>query len=249
MSAQRRIAVILGVGPGLSASIAKTLSSTHSILLLSRSLPSSLPSLNLPSSIPSSNILAVSCDGSSASLKSAFEKLKETWPEGKVDVGVYNVNEKFEMKGFLEKSEDDLRRSLEAGVVGAWNLSSILLPLFLSNSPDSTSGARGVLLFTGATMALRGGAVFSNIASGMFARRALSQSLAREFGPQGVHVSHVIVDGMIDTERVKGIMGGSDTEGKRMKPDDIAESYKFLVEQKRSAWTQELDLRPDVEKW
>ncbi|KAK8847422.1 hypothetical protein IAR55_005280 [Kwoniella newhampshirensis] len=248
MSAQRRIAVILGVGPGLSASIAKTLSPTHSLLLLSRSLPNSLPSLNLPSSIPRSNILALSSDGSSASLETAFEKLKETWPDARVDVGVYNVNEKFEMKGFLEKTEEDLRRSLEGGVIGAWNLSSLLLPLFLSNSPDTTTGSRGTLLFTGATMSLRAGASFTNLASGMFARRALSQSLAREFGPKGVHVSHVIIDGIIDTERVKGMMG-DDQDGKRMKPDEIAESYKFLVEQKRSAWTQELDLRPDVEKW
>ncbi|WWC86890.1 uncharacterized protein L201_001769 [Kwoniella dendrophila CBS 6074] len=244
----RRIAVILGVGPGLSASIAKKLSSTHSLLLLSRSLPDSLPKLNLPSSIPKENILALSSDGSSSSLKKAFEDLQKHWPESRVDVGIYNVNEKFEMKDFLDKSESEIRSGLETGVVGGWNLSQSILPLFLKNEPDSETGAKGVLLFTGATMSIKAGAKFSSLAPGMFARRALSQSLAREFGPKGVHVGHVIIDGIINTERVKGMMG-EDKGDKRLDPDDIATTYLALVNQRRSAWTQELDIRPDCESW
>ncbi|WWD00599.1 hypothetical protein V866_007534 [Kwoniella sp. B9012] len=247
MSSSRRIAVILGVGPGLSTSIAKSLSTTHSLVLLSRSLPDSLPKLNLPSTIPKENILALSSDGSTSSLQKAFEDLKKHWPEGRVDVGIYNVNEKFNLNGFLDKKEEDLRRGLESGVVGAWNLSQSLLPLFLSNSPDPATGAKGVLLFTGATMSLKAGEKFSSLAPGMFARRALSQSLAREFGPQGVHVGHVIIDGIIDTQAVKGMMG--ENGNKRLQPDDIAQTYLSLVNQPRSAWTQELDLRPDNEQW
>ncbi|WRT64755.1 uncharacterized protein IL334_001689 [Kwoniella shivajii] len=244
----RRIAVILGVGPGLSTSIAKALSPTHSLLLLSRSLPDSLPKLNLPSSIPKENILALPSDGSVHSLQKAFEDLKKHWPEGKVDVGVYNVNEKFSLKGFLERDDSDLKDGLESGVVGGWNLSKSLLPMFLSNSPDSTTGAKGTLIFTGATMSLKAGGKFSSLAAGMFARRALAQSLAREFGPQGIHVSHVVIDGIIDTTRVQGMMG-DDKDDRRLKPDDIAQTYLHLVNQPRSAWTHELDIRPDTESW
>ncbi|WWC59475.1 uncharacterized protein I303_102031 [Kwoniella dejecticola CBS 10117] len=248
MSATRRIAVIIGAGPGLAASIAKSLSTTHSLLLLSRSLPDSLPKLNLPTGIPKENILALSSDGSASSLKKVFEDLKKHWPDSRVDVGVYNVNQSFVMKDFLDSEESQLRAGLESGVVGGWNFAQSLLPLFLANEPDNTTGARGVLLFTGATMSLRGGAKFSSLAPGMFARRSLSQSLAREFGSKGVHVGHIIVDGIIDSERVREQMG-EDKDNTRLNPDHIAQTYLALINQPRSAWTQELDLRPDNERW
>ncbi|OCF32592.1 short-chain dehydrogenase [Kwoniella heveanensis BCC8398] len=241
-SPARKVAVILGVGSGLSRSIAVALAPTHSLLLLSRSLPDSLPKLNLPNSIPQSNILALSSDGTASSLDKAFKKLKETWPEGRVDVGVYNVNEKLELKGFLDRTEADLRSGLDSGVVGAWNLAQAIIPHFLSNSPDDATGGKGTLLYTGATMSIKSGAKFSSLAPGMFARRALAQSLAREFGPQGVHVGHVIIDGVIDTERVAGMMG-EDKNDTRLKPDDIAQVYLSLINQPKSAWTQELDVR------
>ncbi|WVF69787.1 hypothetical protein IAT40_004566 [Kwoniella sp. CBS 6097] len=241
-SPARKIAVILGVGSGLSRSIAVALAPTHSLLLLSRSLPDSLPKLNLPTSIPKSNILALSSDGSATSLEKAFKQLKETWPEGRVEVGVYNVNEKFEMKGFLDRTEEDLRHGLESGVIGGWNLAQSIIPHFLANDADPTTGGKGTLIYTGATMSLKSGAKFSSLAPGMFARRALAQSLAREFGPQGVHVGHVIIDGIIDTERVAGMMG-QDKNDSRLKPDDIAQSYLHLINQPKSAWTQELDVR------
>lgn len=82
----------------------------------------------------------------------------------------------------------------------------------------------------------------------MFARRALAQSLAREFGPQGVHVAHVIIDAVMDTPPVRQWMG-EDKDGKRMKTNEAAQVYLDVINQKRSAWTHEIDLRPDVEKW
>lgn len=91
----------------------------------------------------------------------------------------------------------------------------------------------GTLLFTGATMSVRAGAKFSAMAPAMFARRALAQSLAREFGPQGIHVCHVIVDGIIDTPRVQGMMGAGKGEDTRLQPDDIAQVclsiFQFLT--------------------
>ncbi|WVQ83234.1 hypothetical protein IAT38_005373 [Cryptococcus sp. DSM 104549] len=249
-SAPRKVAVILGVGPGISAAIATLLSSTHSLVLLSRSLPDKLPTLNLPSSIPASNLLALSSDGSAASLERALAEVDAKWPGAQFDVGIYNVNHAFELKGFLDRTEADLRAALESGVISGFNFAQALLPRFLSNpdpaslpSSDPASRlARGTLIFTGATMSLRSGAKFSTLAPTMFARRALAQSLAREFGPQGVHVAHVVIDAVIDTPRAIERFGEAGRGG-RMKTEEGAQVYLDLINQKRSAWTQELDLR------
>lgn len=96
----RRIAVIIGAGPGLGASVAQALSSTHSLLLLSRSLPGSLPKLNLK--IPDDKLIAASSDGSKSSLDEAIKKVKERWPDGIVDVGVFNTGGRFTMGNFLD---------------------------------------------------------------------------------------------------------------------------------------------------
>ncbi len=105
----------------------------------------------------------------------------------------------------------------------------------------------GTILFTGATASLRGGANFANLASPKFALRALAQSMARELGPRGIHVAHVIIDGHI------GGTAGSDDGGRlpdsRLAPDAIAEVYLDVHRQHRSAWSQEIDLRPWVERF
>ena len=111
---------------------------------------------------------------------------------------------------------------------------------------------RGTIVFTGATASVRGGAGFSAFAGAKHALRALAQSMARELGPQGIHVAHSIIDGAIDTafiaenfpERYK--LKASDGI---LDPEAIAEAYWQLHRQHRSAWTQELDLRPWTETW
>ena len=203
-----RIAVILGVGPGLSASIARALSPTHNLLLLSRSLPGSLPGLELD--IPANKILAATSDGSRPSLEAAFKDAQAKWPKASFCVGIFNTGGSFSPGPFLDQSVDSLRSNLDSGVVAAFNFAQVLLPLILENQPDEKTGAKGSLVFTGATMAMRGGKNFSTMAPGMFARRALSQSLAREFGGQGVHVSHVVVDVIIDTPASQKYMPDSE---------------------------------------
>jgi NAD(P)-dependent dehydrogenase (short-subunit alcohol dehydrogenase family) len=111
---------------------------------------------------------------------------------------------------------------------------------------------RGTILFTGATASLRGSAGFSAFAGAKHALRALAQSMARELGPKNIHVAHVVIDGAIDTNFIRGLM--SDVDAKRaedaiLAPADIAKNYVFLHKQPRSAWTHELDLRPWKEKW
>lgn len=103
----------------------------------------------------------------------------------------------------------------------------------------------GAFIVSGATASLRGGARFSAFASAKFALRGLTQSLAREFQPAGIHVCHTILDGIIDTERSRELH--SLDPGKMMRPEDIAEAYWQLAHQPRSTWTHELDLRPATE--
>ena len=106
----------------------------------------------------------------------------------------------------------------------------------------------GTLIYTGATGSLRGGARFSALAVGKFGQRALAQSLAREFGPRGIHVAHVIIDGQINLPRWREMQPerGDETF---LSPRAIAESYWHLHRQDKTAWTHELDLRPAVEKF
>ena len=232
-----RIAVILGAGPGLSSSLATALSKTHNLLLLSRSLPGSLPSLNL--TIPSSQLHAASSDGSRPSLETAFKEARSKWPESRIDVGIFNTGGTFSPGPFLEQKVESLQANLDSGVVAAFNFAQVLLPEFLENEPDADTGARGNLVFTGATRAIRGGAIFSAMAPGMFARRALSQSLAREFGPKDVHVSHVIVDGQIQTPKAKeyGIDPNKvSLRGSRGRIKKLTPSHSSLMTSPRHIW-------------
>ncbi|MEO0501075.1 MAG: SDR family oxidoreductase, partial [Pseudomonadota bacterium] len=109
---------------------------------------------------------------------------------------------------------------------------------------------RGTILFTGATASMRGAAGFSAFAGAKHALRALAQSMARELGPQGIHVAHIVVDGMIDGKFARENFPDVEARLERqeiLSPDAIAEAYVMLRRQDRSAWTHELDLRPWTE--
>jgi NAD(P)-dependent dehydrogenase (short-subunit alcohol dehydrogenase family) len=111
---------------------------------------------------------------------------------------------------------------------------------------------RGTILFTGATASVRGSASFSAFAGAKHALRALAQSMARELGPQGIHVAHIVIDGAIDTDFIRDNFPERYALKERdgiLAPDAIAENYWQLHRQERSAWTHELDLRPWIEAW
>ncbi|HEX7890152.1 MAG TPA: SDR family oxidoreductase [Ramlibacter sp.] len=111
---------------------------------------------------------------------------------------------------------------------------------------------RGTILFTGATASLRGSAHFAAFAGAKAALRALAQSMARELGPRGIHVAHVVIDGAIDTEFIRSNFPEryalKDQEG-ILNPEHVAENYWMLHRQPRDAWTHELDLRPWMERF
>lgn len=112
---------------------------------------------------------------------------------------------------------------------------------------------RGTILFTGATASMRGGARFAAFSGAKHALRALAQSMARELGPRGIHVSHVVIDGMVDTAFIRDNFPQVHAEKMPkdgiMRPEHIAENYWLLHQQPRDAWTFEMDLRPYMETW
>ena len=116
---------------------------------------------------------------------------------------------------------------------------------------------QGSIFFTGATASVRGGVGYSAFASAKFGLRAVAQSMARELGPQNIHVAHLVIDSGVDTafvrERIRAAQGDEAVENlppdRLMNPSSIAETYWQLHTQPRDAWTHELDIRPYGEKW
>jgi NAD(P)-dependent dehydrogenase (short-subunit alcohol dehydrogenase family) len=111
---------------------------------------------------------------------------------------------------------------------------------------------RGTIIFTGASASLRGKSGFAHFASAKAGLRMVSQSMAREFGPMGIHVAHVVIDGGIDGERLEAAQPERFAAAGRdglLNTDSIADCYWAIHRQERSAWTQELDLRPYTESY
>ena len=171
-------------------------------------------------------------------MASAFKEVREGL--GDPEVFVYNAGA-FQMGGILDLSPEKFDECFKANCAGAFYAAQQVLPAMVE-------AGRGTVLLTGATAAMRGGARFSALAVGKFGLRALAQSMAREFGPQGLHVAHVVVDGQIDTPRVREMSPGRE-DHTMLSPDAIAETYWQLHSQDRTAWTLELDLRPAVESF
>lgn len=136
---------------------------------------------------------------------------------------------------FAETSVEEFERAWRAMALSAAILAGETLPLMAAQK-------QGAFLVSGATASLRGGARFSAFASAKFALRGLTQSLAREFQSQGVHVAHVILDGIVDTVESRALHGLDPR--RMMNPADIADAYWHLAHQPQSTWTHELDLRP-----
>ena len=160
---------------------------------------------------------------------------------------IFNASGKFVRKPFLELTEEEFNYGLDVSGRGAFLFSSNFLPLLLKGVQSNPTHPPA-LIFTGATASVKANAMMSSFATGKYALRALSSSLAKEFGPQGVHVSHAIIDGVIDIPRTKEWMKDAGPDAK-ISAEAIADSYWYLHTQPRSAWIWEIDIRPYVEKW
>jgi NAD(P)-dependent dehydrogenase (short-subunit alcohol dehydrogenase family) len=234
-----RVVAVLGVGPGLGAAISRRFAREgFAVALLARSEESTTP---VREEIEGSGgeALAVQTDATdAASVAGAFDRVRDAL--GDPEVFVYNAGA-FRMGGILDLSPEDFDACLKANCAGAFYAAQQVLPAMLEQGC-------GTVILTGATASLRGSARFSALATGKFALRALAQSMAREFGPQGIHVTHTIIDGQINTPRVRGMSPGRDAST-MLSPDAMAEAYWQLHRQDPTAWTLELDLRPSVESF
>ncbi|KAJ7888573.1 hypothetical protein B0H14DRAFT_2693017 [Mycena olivaceomarginata] len=150
-------------------------------------------------------------------------------------------------KPFLEVTPEEVQESLDTNVAAAFSFSRETILKFKENSIDAQNPTRGTLIFTGATASMRGNTRTSAFSIGKFGARALSQSLAKEFGKDDIHVAHAIIDGQIMTGAALARAGDNPPSG--LSPDSIAQSYLYLANQEKSAWTWELDLRPAHERW
>jgi len=184
------------------------------------------------------------------SIHDVFESIKKQWPNESIRVTLWNAGYGA-FKGFLDVTPDDWEQNVQTNVIGPAAFARESILAFKKEADLTPEGAKGVLLFTGATASIRGNKLTSCFATGKHALRALAQSLAKEFGKENIHVAHAIIDGGILTERSTQMKGEEWAKNPdvRLDPDAIAKSYLYLAHQDISAWTWELDLRPAHENW
>lgn len=234
-----KVAAIIGVGPGLGSAVARRFAREDYAVALVARREESLAGARQEIEETGGTALAVTADATDpASVAKAFERIREEL--GDPEVLVYNAGA-FQMGGILDLEPEKFDECLRANCSGALYAAQQVLPAMVE-------AGRGTIILTGATAALRGGARFSALATGKFALRALAQSAAREFGPQGVHVAHTVIDGQIETPALRQRSPERD-ESTTLAPDAIAETYWQLHVQDPRAWTLELDLRPSVESF
>jgi short-subunit dehydrogenase len=227
-----RSALIVGAGSGLSGSLARAFAKEGmSVALAARS------AAKLDEFIKATGAKAFNCD---AAKRDEVEKLFADLDAAKLtpDVVVYNAS--YRTRGpIAELDPVEVAKALEITAYGAFLVGQAAAKRMLRQG-------RGAILFTGASASVKGYAQSAPFAMGKFALRGLAQSMARELHPQGIHVAHFVIDGGIRSERRPT---DPDKPDALLDPDAIAASYLDVLKQPCSAWTQELELRPWVEKF
>ncbi len=228
------VAVVVGVGPGLGAAVARRFAAAGFAVAVARRRPEELA--GLAGEIGGK---AYGCDATEQdSVEALFAAVDGDL--GSPQAVVYNAGA-YSPGGILDIEAADFERCWRIGCLGGFHVGQ-------AAAKRMVAAGAGTIIFTGATASLRGSAKFANLAVPKFGLRALAQSMARDLGPRGVHVAHTIIDGQIAGERLthSAEERGPDAV---LAPDAIAEAYYQLHTQPRSAWTQELDLRPCMEKF
>ena len=239
--AQQDTAIVVGVGPGLGAALVRRFARAGMNVAAAARNPDKLSALVAELA---GRARAYACDAADErAVTQLFADVVRDFSAPRLVV--FNAGA-FVRKGILDTTAEEFERCWRTACLGGFLVGREAARTMLA---AQTGGKhRGTVIFTGATASLRGGAMFHNLAVGKFGLRALAQSMAREFQPQGVHIAHVIIDGQIASER-PGHSVAERGEDAVLAPDAIAESYYQLHLQPPSAWTLELDLRPYVEEF
>ena len=243
--ANHTVCLIIGVGEGLGQALARTFAAAGHPVCLTRRARNLAQVETLAAHIRSEGGIAHAF-GVDARSESETVALFDTIERdiGPIGVVVFNIGANVQF-GIRETTARVFTKVWEmacfAGFLAGREAARVMVP----------RGA-GTILFTGATASLRGREGFAAFAAAKHGLRALAQSMARELGPQGVHVAHVVCDGAIDGVFIRERLGDTAPllhDDAILKPDDIAQSYLWLHRQPRSAWTHEIDLRPWRESW
>ena len=226
-------AVIVGAGAGLSASLARALAPSHNLTLAARDAG------KLEELATATVARTVAMD---AADPDAVDALFRGLPD-RPRVVIYNPSAR--VRGpLVDLDPVAVGRALEVTAFGAFLVGQAAARAMLAAPP--VEGVRGTIVFTGASAGVKGFPQSAPFAMGKFAQRGLAQSMARELHPRGIHVAWVNIDGGIRNPGVTVPAGKPDS---MLDPDAIAQSYLALVHQHRSAWSEELVLRPWVEKF
>jgi NAD(P)-dependent dehydrogenase (short-subunit alcohol dehydrogenase family) len=227
-----RTALIVGVGGGLSASVARTFAKADmKIALAARRVADLAP---LAKEVGGE---AFACDAAKrGDVVHLFGAVERAF--GAPDVVVYNAS--YRTRGaFIELDPAEVEKTLAVSAFGGFLVGQEAAKRMLPKK-------HGAILFTGASASVKGYAHSAPFAMGKFALRGLAQSMARELSPQGIHVAHVVIDGGI---RSAGRPEPADKPDSMLDPDAIAQTYLHLLQQQRSAWAWEIELRPWVERF
>jgi NAD(P)-dependent dehydrogenase (short-subunit alcohol dehydrogenase family) len=227
-----KTALIVGAGEGLSASLARLLSREKIRVALAARKIEKLGAL-----CTETGARAFACDATNADdVERLFGQVEREIATP--DLVVYNASGR--ARGpFTELVPSDVANAIAVSAFGGFLVAQQAVKRMLPNK-------HGAILFTGASASVKGYAQSAPFAMGKFALRGLAQSMARELSPQGIHVAHFVIDGGI---RNPGRTEPSDQPDSMLDPDAIAASYWHIVQQPRSAWTWEVELRPWVERF
>jgi NAD(P)-dependent dehydrogenase (short-subunit alcohol dehydrogenase family) len=228
-------ALIVGAGSGISASLARLFAKQGLKLGLAARNTDKLKSL----AAETGAALFTADAGAAAQVRQLFEHVANTI--GEPDIVVYNASGR--VRGSLvELDPAEVEQSLRVSAFGGFLVGQEAARRFLPRPAER----RGAILFTGASASVKGYPRSAPFAMGKFALRGLAQSMARELAPQNIHVAHFVIDGGV---RSAGRVEPADKPDSMLDPNAIAETYWQILQQPRSAWTWEVELRPWVEKF
>ncbi|MGI9351681.1 MAG: SDR family NAD(P)-dependent oxidoreductase [Rhizobiaceae bacterium] len=233
----KQIALVIGVGEGLSASIARLLHAEGYSLVLAARDTGKLQDL-----VSETGALTVTCDASDPdSVKKLFGQI-----EGRLAVMVYNPSAR--VRGpLVELDPLSVKSAIEITAFGAFLAGQHAAGMMLAQEMED--GKRGTILFTGASAGVKGFPQSAPFAMGKFAQRGLSESMSRELHPNGIHVAWVNIDGGIRNPSRPERIDPADNPDSMLDPDEIAKTYLNLINQHRSIWTNEIAVRPWVERF
>jgi len=232
----RETAIVVGAGPGLGSALVRAFATEGYTVFAAARSASVLQGFDIERA--ENRVVLADCDATEPTdIARLFDAAEQ---HGPLAVAIFNAGA-FVRSSILETEAADFERCWRVGCFAGFLVGQ-------AAARKMVARGAGTILLTGATASLRGGNGFVNLASPKFGLRAVAQSMAREFGSQGIHVAHVIIDGQIRSPRYQHLVAERGADA-LLEPEAIAQTYLTLHRQHRSAWTQELDLRPWSEKF